>query len=162
MVSCMGPVYDDGSTILILGSLPSNKSIINQEYYYNSQNQFWKILGYVFENRLVEFSDYTDKILFLKKHHIALWDVIKNAERKGSLDKNIKIEKYNDLYSFIQQNKIEKVFVNGLKAELALKKYLKINGLNIKYTLLTSSSSANTKYKLKEKVTMWLECIFDN
>ncbi len=36
--------------------------------------------------------DYSERINMLKKHHIALWDVIDSCERKGSLDSEIKNE----------------------------------------------------------------------
>ena len=54
-------------------------------------------------------NNYDEKLIFLKKHHIALWDVMKCAEREGSLDKNIKNEIYNDLISFITCNKIKRI-----------------------------------------------------
>ena len=148
-------IYDENSNILILGSLPSEKSIMNQEYYNNSTNHFWKILSYVFEKKIINFNNYDEKLIFLKKHHIALWDVIKCAEREGSLDKNIKNEIYNDLISFITCNKIKRIFVNGTKAKSAFEKYLKINKINMKYEVLTSSSSANSRYSLKEKIKQW-------
>lgn len=162
MVSCMKPIYDKNSKIIILGSLPSEKSIENQEYYNNPTNHFWKIISFVFEKRIIEFSNYEDKIMFLKKHNIALWDVISTADRIGSLDKNIKNESYNDLYSFIIKNDIKKVFVNGSKAEKSLKKYMKLNNINLEYKLLPSSSSANFRYTLKEKINLWTKNILDD
>ena len=143
MSNCLKPIYNKNSKIIILGSLPSEKSIKNQEYYNNSTNHFWKIISYVFEKRIIEFTNYEDKISFLKRHNIALWGVISTADRIGSLDKNIKNESYNDLYPFIIENNIEKVFVNGTKAEKSLKKYLKLNNINLEYKLLPSSSSLN-------------------
>ena len=99
-------IHDKNSKILILGSLPSEKSIQNQEYYNNPTNHFWRILSNIFEGKNIDFESYESKKKFLSKHNIALWDVIKCAEREGSLDKNIKKEKYNKLYKFITENKI--------------------------------------------------------
>lgn len=143
-------------------SLPSEESIKNQEYYSNRRNQFWKIISCVFENRIIEFINYDEKVSFLKRYDVALWDVLSSADRIRSLDKDIKNEQYNDLNSFIIQNKIEKVFVNGSKAEKLLKKYLKSNCLNIAYIRLTSSSGINTKFSLEEKIQMWKKSINGN
>ena len=49
-----GPVYDDASRILILGSFPSVKSREQQFYYGHPQNRFWKVLAAVFEDTLPE------------------------------------------------------------------------------------------------------------
>ena len=158
----MNPIYDENSTILILGSLPSEESIKNQEYYSNRRNQFWKIISCVFENKIIEFTNYDEKVSFLKKYDIALWDVLSSADRIGSLDKDIKNGKYNDLNSFIMQNKIKKVFVNGSDAATYLKEYLKSNCLNIAYIRLTSSSGTNTKFSLEEKIQIWKKSIKGN
>ena len=106
MKNGLEPIYDENSKILILGSLPSEQSIKKQEYYGNPTNQFWKILSAVFEDKFLTFNDYEEKKNFLKKHHIALWDVIKCAQRKGSLDVNIKNETYNDLKTLVTKCEI--------------------------------------------------------
>lgn len=51
MVNGLKPIYDNNSKILILGSLPSEKSIKNQEYYNNPTNHFWKNISNIFENK---------------------------------------------------------------------------------------------------------------
>ena len=69
-----GPVYDDASRILILGSFPSVKSREQQFYYGHPQNRFWKVLAAVFEDTLPETIPQKKGVLL--EHHIALWDVI--------------------------------------------------------------------------------------
>ena len=83
------PIIFDDSEILILGSLPSDMSIQNEKYYDNPRNQFWDIISYVFENDSIVFESYEQKVQFLKKHKVALWEVMKCADRDGSLDSNI-------------------------------------------------------------------------
>lgn len=68
----LDPIVNANSRILILGSLPSDKSIIQNEYYGNKNNQFWDIISMVFENEKIKFKDYNEKIKFLNKHCIAL------------------------------------------------------------------------------------------
>ncbi len=160
MVNGLKECFNNDSEILILGSLPSVISIKKQEYYANPTNQFWKILSSVFEEKIVEFESYQDKLKFLKKHKIALWDVIKNADRDGSLDVNIRNEEYNDLYEKIKKYNIRKVYVNGKKAEKSVVRYLRDNKIdNIFYEVLTSSSSANTRYTLDNKILFWKRII---
>ena len=49
------PIINDKSKILILGSLPSDKSIIANEYYGNKTNQFWDIISLIFEKERIKF-----------------------------------------------------------------------------------------------------------
>lgn len=153
------PIVNKDSKILILGSLPGEMSLKNQKYYDNKNNHFWKLLSYVFEDKFIEFNDYEEKIKFLKNHKVALWDVIKCANREGSLDTNIKNEEYNDLYTLITKHNITNIYVNGRKAESSIKKYLKLNNLELNYNYLPSSSSLNAKLSIIEKSKIWKSII---
>ena len=154
MTTGLEPIYDKNSKILILGSLPGVSSIKNKEYYYSPANHFWTILKSIYKEDII-FNSYNDKLDFLKRHNIAVWDVIKCADREGSLDSKIKNEVYNDLISLIKNSNIQKIFINGQKAEKSLKKYMKENNVIISYELLPSSSLVNTKYSLNEKIDIW-------
>lgn len=162
MIHSMKQTGSNTPKILILGTLPSEESIKKQEYYSNTKNQFWFIISNVFENQTIEFNNYNEKVSFLKKHHIVLWDVLKSAEREGSLDKNIKNVIYNDLDTYIKEHKIHKILLNGGKATKLFKKYIKSNRLNLKYISLTSTSNANTRYTVKTKINIWKKEIIDN
>ena len=83
----LAPVIAKTSSVLILGSLPGDISLRMQQYYANPRNHFWRILGAVFGCTLQ--SVYEEKIQFVLTHSLALWDVLKAADRKGSLDANI-------------------------------------------------------------------------
>lgn len=79
-ISSFPPIISEHSQVLILGCIPGLKSLEMQEYYAHPQNKFWKILFDLFHET---FSiNYDDRINLLKKHHIALWDVIDSCERK--------------------------------------------------------------------------------
>ena len=87
------PIYEKDSEILILGSIPSVKSREVGFYYGHPQNRFWKILAILFNE---EFPITTDeKITFLKKHKIALWDVLASCTITKSSDASIKNIKTN-------------------------------------------------------------------
>ena len=57
------PIIDNNSKILILGSLPSDKSIEKYEYYGNKTNQFWNIISMCFNGEKINFNNYDEKIL---------------------------------------------------------------------------------------------------
>ena len=148
------PVIDENTEIMILGSLPSDMSILKGEYYANPQNQFWKIIFAIFNNNEPLYK-YNEKLTLLLKNKIGLWDVLTEAHRQGSLDSNIHGEVLNDFSDlFIAYPKIRKLAFNGDKA---FQSYLRNRaGLPQKEMVkLTSSSSANTSKSLLLKVKEW-------
>lgn len=152
--SGFSPVIDQNTKILILGSLPSDKSIMAGEYYANPQNQFWKIIFAIFNNNTPLYR-YNEKTELLLKNKIGLWDVLTEAERIGSLDSNIQKEVLNDFIGLFEiYPNIKKLAFNGDKA---FQSYLRMNG-NLprkELILLTSSSSANTRKTVQMKIEEW-------
>jgi len=156
------PIINENSKILILGSLPSDKSILANEYYRNEKNQFWNILSLIFNQEKIEFKNYNEKVDFLNKYCIALWDVYHLAERKGSLDANIKNIKFNNIKELMNKYKnIKIILVNGKEAEKAFKQYLKQEHIQCDYKYVPSSSSANTQYNVIQKADLWKKAIFE-
>jgi len=152
--SGFSPIIDKNTEILILGSLPSDISIKTGEYYANPQNQFWRIIFAIFNNGIPLYQ-YHEKTNLLLKNKIGLWDVLTEADRKGSLDSNIQSEILNDFSGlFKDYPNIRKLAFNGDKA---FKFYLRMKaGVPQKeLVLLTSSSSANTSKNLLLKVKVW-------
>lgn len=151
-INSFPPIVDKDSQILILGSVPGVKSLEMQQYYAHPQNQFWKILFYLFDE---EFSlDYQERIDLLKENKIALWDVIESCERKGSLDTEIKNEIDNNIPQLIESHpNIKIIFCNGQKS---YKNLLKILGKNFKIPIkvLPSTSPLHT-VKFEEKLESW-------
>ena len=133
------PIIGENPTILILGSMPSVKSLEEQEYYAHPTNRFWRILGELYS---FEFTSYNDKINFLKMHQIALWDVIASCEREGSLDSQIKHVCPNDIIEILRNNPtIHTIYCNGRKAyELLSKHFPELKSIT---KALPSTSSAN-------------------
>lgn len=95
---------------------------------------------------------YRQKTALLKKHKIALWDVIQTCERKGSLDTAIKNPTYNDIGNFLKKHlKIKRVLLNGGKARASYLRYAQ-GKINLPHTRLPSTSPAHTmKFELKLK-----------
>ncbi|WET50962.1 DNA-deoxyinosine glycosylase [Chryseobacterium indologenes] len=122
-ISSFPPLIDDQSEIIILGSIPGVKSLEMQQYYAHPQNKFWKIILELLNEEFTE--DYFKRIKTLKKHHIALWDVIDSCERKGSLDSEIKNEEANQIAALLEEYpNVKAIFCNGGKSYKNLQKLL--------------------------------------
>ncbi|MGU3376502.1 DNA-deoxyinosine glycosylase [Chryseobacterium sp. M5A1_1a] len=141
-ISSFPPLIDDQSEILILGSIPGIKSLEKQQYYGHPQNKFWKIILELLNEEFTE--DYNKRLETLKKHHIALWDVIDSCERKGSLDSEIKNEEANQIAELLDEHpNIKAVFSNGGKSYKNLQKLLGKN-YRLPIFLLPSTSPLHT------------------
>ena len=122
-ISSFRPIISETSQVLILGSVPGIKSLEMQEYYAHPQNKFWKILFELFGEDFT--TNYSDKVSFLNKNHVALWDVIDSCERKGSLDIEIKNENHHNILQLLEDfPAIKAVFCNGQKSFQILGKIL--------------------------------------
>ena len=125
-----------------------------QEYYAHPQNAFWKIMKRI----LGEAKNYREKGKLLKKHKIALWDVIGTCQRKGSLDAAIKNPKYNDIEGFLKKHpKIKRVLLNGGTAQNTYLRYAK-GKICLPHTRLPSTSPANTM-KFESKLKEWRKAL---
>src|SRR4051812_28224245 len=113
MICSFPPFVYENSEILILGTMPGAMSLAKQEYYGFRQNAFWKIMYSVFSELPVP-EVFAEKKALLKQNNIAIWDVLENCERKGSLDIHIKNHKENDFDTFFSEYpKIRKILFNG-------------------------------------------------
>ena len=140
--------------ILILGSIPGVVSLREKQYYAYPGNQFWRILYALFEIPLE--TEYEKKILFLKEHKIALWDVIQSCHRIGSLDTNIRSEEINHFDQFFKSfPQIHFVFFNGSKAYDLFRRKIGHTFPTIQsYIQLPSTSPART-IPFEKKLTEW-------
>ena len=145
------PIYDRHSKILILGSLPSVKSRENHFYYAHPQNRFWRILEALYD---VKLDSVEAKKQFLYDYNIALWDVIYSCDIQGSSDASIKDVEVNDIEWIVKNSNINKIFVNGKKAEEYYNKYI-YPKTNMKCTSLPSTSPANASYNLNKLIEKW-------
>ena len=149
------PIIDERSRILILGSMPGVESLRLQQYYANPRNQFWKILYELFDSQAS--LDYAERVSFIKSKKVAVWDVIENCYREGSLDSKIREEKVNDFRGLFKAfPDIRTVLFNGGKAFETYKKWIGFGTIPyLSFHKLTSSSPANTK-KYEEKLKEWV------
>ncbi|HEY3389056.1 MAG TPA: DNA-deoxyinosine glycosylase [Prolixibacteraceae bacterium] len=145
------PIADSNSKVLILGTMPGKESLRMTEYYAHPQNAFWKI---IFALHNIPFStDYQAKRELLLKNGIALWDVLRNCERKSSLDTDIKMEEPNDLRTFLASHPgISKIFFNGKGASRYFSKYF--TDISLPIQILPSTSPAHA-VKWDHKLAIW-------
>ncbi len=147
------PISDQSTEILILGTMPGDKSIELNEYYAYLRNRFWRIISAITNNDLPQ--NYSDKKRLLLNTKIGIWDVAYRAVRRGSLDSAIKSEEPNDLNDFIENHKSLKVIgFNGKKSEILFDKYFDRKS-TIKYFSLPSSSPANTGIDFDHICNSW-------
>ncbi|MDO8990481.1 MAG: DNA-deoxyinosine glycosylase [Sideroxyarcus sp.] len=155
-VGCFPPVADTDATMLILGSMPGQKSLDMHEYYAHPQNAFWKIMGELVGAH--PHLPYEERLRKLTTAHLALWDVLASCERLTSLDSNIRKEQPNDFAAFFDQHpQITHVFFNGAKAEQSFRKFVlgtqKLPPLD--FARLPSTSPAHAGMRYAEKLLAW-------
>ena len=153
-------VAKSDAKILILGSMPGQKSLEENQYYAHPRNSFWPIMSNLLKTDSV--LSYDDRKKLLIKNNIALWDVLKSCYREGSLDSDIDqstIEP-NDFIEFFSRHKqVTAVFFNGAKAEQLFKKNILMT-LNqaqqkLSFFRLPSTSPAHAALTFKQKLLQW-------
>ncbi len=150
------PVVFEESEILILGTFPSIKSFENEFYYGHPRNQFWDILAIIFNDKKPE--NIREKIGFLKKHKIALWDAVCECRRKNgnSRDDNLEIIKPCNIEKLLKKYpKIKKTAVTSRTAEKIIKKYFSLFTFHFSLIYLPSPSPLNARLKLQQKAEIW-------
>lgn len=142
------PVADARTKVLILGTFPGSVSLKAGQYYADSRNYFWQLLGRVFEINLPVLS-YRERCAKLRERQIGLWDVIETCERKGSLDKAIRHESVRELSALLKiAPNLEFIAFNGNRA----RRYVSYDFVS---NVLPSSSSSNTHGTVETKSNSW-------
>jgi len=151
-VSGLPPVLGKLPEVVILGSFPSQQSLMKKEYYGNPRNHFWRIIEALFS--LDCHLSYSVRTSRLVDHRIALWDVISTCSRKGSADARIQDPVFNDLAGFLAA--YPTVHLVALNGSSAGRYYHQLNiPAPVPAVVLPSTSPANARFTLKEKVRCW-------
>jgi len=145
-----------GSTdarLLVLGSLPGEASLKAQRYYAHPQNQFWRLIGTAIGEDLSAL-EYEQRLARLAARGIALWDVVGEARRQGSLDGAIRGAKPNQLREYAGTHpRLDAIAFNGkTAARLGRAALVDIQGVQL--IDLPSSSPAYT-LAFAEKAKRW-------
>ena len=147
IVHTIEPVYDPGSRVLILGTMPSPKSRETGFFYGHPRNRFWRVLAAVLEEP--EPLSVAEKTALLHRRHIALWDVLAACEINGASDASIRQPIPNDLSCIFSAASIQAVFTTGTTAYRLYQKYqAPLTGLTAHR--LPSTSPANCAVSLEQ------------
>lgn len=150
------PLFDENSVTLILGSFPSVKSRETGFFYGHKQNRFWRVMANICNCEVPETIESKKEMIL--ENHFALWDVIHSCEITGSADSTIKNVVPNDINYIINNSKIDRIFVNGKKAESLYKKYIE-KETGITAICLPSTSPANATWNESRLTEYWKEKI---
>ncbi|MFD0682053.1 MULTISPECIES: DNA-deoxyinosine glycosylase [unclassified Paenibacillus] len=157
------PVVNEACKTLVLGSMPGALSLSKQEYYGHPRNHFWPLIYKLYGGGASPNDQYGERLAFVLKHKIALWDVLGTCVREGSLDADIREPEENDFAAFFRDYPaVERVFFNGQAAEQLYRKRvlprLQAIGLGkeLRYRTFPSSSPARTM-TLDAKLAIWCE-----
>ncbi len=156
-ITSFEPIVGENPKLLILGTMPSVKSLEANEYYGFGRNQFWRIMGDLFG--FDRDDDYQLRKQKMREHHIVVWDVLQSCLRKGSLDKDIKEEDYNDIVGFVQEHPtIRRVILNGGKARDVYKKQFAHQLPELEWMVFYSTSPANA-ITYDRKMEQWKQIL---
>ena len=147
------PIFiDDESKVLILGSFSSVKSRELGFYYSHKRNRFFSSLATIFKEECP--NSVSDRQEFLRKHCIALYDVIYECDIANSSDssiRNVVPIPISDILS--RYPHITVIGVTGNKACSLFNKYLKpYISESIRIVYLPSTSPANARMSDEELV----------
>ena len=147
------PVFNERSTVLVLGSFPSVLSRKNDFYYGNPQNRFWRVLAALVKAPVPETT--SEKKEMLLSCGIALWDVIQECDIKGSSDASIKNVVPAQVGFITRTAPIKRVICNGATAGRLYKKFL-LYKVGIEAEVLPSTSPANAAWGFDRLSERWL------
>jgi hypoxanthine-DNA glycosylase len=147
------PIGSPDARLVILGNMPSVLSLASGQYYGNPRNAFWRIMGDLFG--CPPDAPYEQRTAMLDRHGIAVWDVLKNCRRIGSLDSAIEPDSMvaNDFGSFFAVHRgVDRVYFNGAAAERNFTRLVTVTvGDGVR---LPSTSPAQTM-RYADKLAAW-------
>ncbi len=151
--SSFPPVVRHDTRVLVLGSLPGERSLAAQRYYAHPQNRFWRLVGEAI-GQDIEPLGYEARLTALLDAGIGLWDTVASARREGSLDAAIRQAEHNPLADLVATlPALRAVAFNGATAARIGQPLLAGSGLAL--LPLPSSSPAYAAMPYGEKARLW-------
>lgn len=117
------PIVRGAPHTLLLGTQPSDNSLLHSGYFMTNANCFWHIVGdalgfrrgfHIGRSEAVDYIrphllhdeavDYDEAVRRLTEAGYALWDIVAESERKGSLDAAIRNAKHTDLRKLVTEH----------------------------------------------------------
>jgi len=159
------PLVGAEPNCLVLGSMPGRISLDSQRYYAHRQNRFWWILANVYGWK--PDASYAEHVAYALKHRVAIWDVLFDCERPGSLDSKIVTasERPNDICEFMQHHPtIDTVLFNGAAAYKIFRRHQRgfhSSFPSVKLLQLPSTSPAYASMSPNDKLRVWRRALLD-
>ena len=152
----LAPVVARHTRLLILGSFPSVRSLAMQQYYAHPQNQFWRILGLLWQQDLMALP-YAERCAQALAHGLGIWDVYASCQRQGSLDSAITHATVNDFVALARQcPQLQAIAHNGGES---WRHHKHSAALGLPVHKLPSTSPANASWSLERKLAAWREVV---
>lgn len=161
IVSSFPPQIGAGCRVLVLGTVPSLRSLELRQSYGHRQNLFWTFMGEMFDAG-PQFA-YAERIARLHARGIGIWDVFSQVERPGSLDSAIVrgSEVPNAIPQLLAEMPgIRAVALNGAKAAEGFRRHIQpqLDAQRLARLVcleLPSTSPANAAMSRAEKLRRW-------
>lgn len=148
-------MYSPEARVMIVGSMPSVKSLADAQYYAHPRNAFWPILFDVFG--VTPTDDYEAKKALIRDNGLALWDAAQSCEREGSLDSNMRDVAYNDFASlYTRCPHIHTVLCNGGTAHTL---FMKSGFAGDRQVIRMPSTSPAYTMPYARKLEIWKETL---
>ena len=148
-------MYSPEARVMIVGSMPSVKSLADAQYYAHPRNAFWPILFDIFG--VTPTDDYEAKKTLIRDNGLALWDAAQSCEREGSLDSNMRDVIYNDFAAlYARCPHIHTVLCNGGTAHAL---FLKSGYAGNRRVIRMPSTSPAYTMAYARKLTIWKETL---
>jgi len=150
------PVIDARTETLILGSFPSAASLAAGQYYAHARNQFWRILGALLDEPLVQLP-YERRLRRVLAHRIGIWDVLAACDRDGSLDGNIRNGSANEFATlYAVAPRLRRIVCNG---GLAARHARPLRAAGWTVVAAPSTSPAHAARSLEQKLVLWRQAL---
>ncbi len=133
--------------------MPGPEALRRKEYYGFPGNHFWRIMADLFAGgrRL----DYAEGIALVRRHGIALWDVLKSCEREGAADSAIRDERPTDIPGLLARCPgIGMIFLNGGTCQRLFARYHG-HRVAVPTRRLPSTSPAHASMPYAQKLEAW-------
>lgn len=146
------PVYDVSARLLILGTMPSVKSLCAMFYYAHPRNCFWQMMAELHNASFPKTIEQKKSLLLC--NGIAIWDVVNSCERKGSLDSAIVAPVPNDItWLLCEAPGIRTILLNGGTAAKLFNKLVTGVDPKVERFVMPSTSPAYTiPYESKKRI----------
>jgi hypoxanthine-DNA glycosylase len=164
LVYSFPPLFSPNAKVLVLGSMPGVASLQAQQYYAHPRNAFWPLMSALFQ--VPVYAAYEQRCAASLAAGVALWDVLAECTREGSLDARIEASSIvvNDVVGLLQEAPgIQCVGCNGATAARLFQRHiaprLRVSMsercAQLRVLHLPSTSPAHAALSFDQKLQAW-------